>query len=131
MFTLHRAGGIVGSICTGLFAADCISHLNGPSASGVWVLHHWVQLPYKLAAGGATVGWSFVITAIVLVIMNFIPFMKLHISEEKEMQGSDMAQLALNCVLYELSSQRTADGFAVGTHTRFAGYDNAFRLNRS
>nr|UJH94435.1 Mep2.1 [Starmerella bombicola] len=131
VFALHGVGGMVGSICTGLFAADYISHLDGALTSGGWMTHHWVQLPYQLAAIGATVGWSFVITAIVLVIMNYIPYMKLRMSEEDEMQGSDMAQLAEYGMLYELSSNHTADVFAVGTHSRFTGYDDAFQLNKS
>lgn len=53
-FGLHGIGGYVGSILTGLFAADYVAGLDGVTViPGGWVNGHWVQLGYQLAGSTA------------------------------------------------------------------------------
>jgi ammonium transporter, Amt family len=53
-FGLHGIGGYVGSILTGLFAADYVVALDGISSiPGGWIEGHWVQLGYQLAGSTA------------------------------------------------------------------------------
>jgi len=125
VFAIHGVGGAVGSILTGLFAADYISHLDGELIAQGWMNHHYVQLPYQLAGIGAIWGWSFVVTALVLLIMNFIPFLKLRMSEEDELLGSDVAQLEESGMLYEIKTNpgNNRDLFATGTVNNYEGVD--------
>ncbi|ABN66276.1 ammonia permease [Scheffersomyces stipitis CBS 6054] len=100
VFALHGIGGICGSILTGLFAADYVAAADGsvygdPSLriAGGWINHHWKQLGYQLA-GSCSVGlWSFVVTAILLFVMDKIPFLRIRLHEDEEMLGTDLAQI--------------------------------------
>lgn len=94
IFALHGVGGFVGSVCTGLFAADYVARLDGSTEiPGGWLNHHYVQLGYQLAGCCATLGWSFTISSIVLLIMNRIPYLKVRLTEEEEFEGTDAAQI--------------------------------------
>lgn len=125
VFSIHGIGGAVGSILTSFFAADYISHLDGSTIAKGWMNHHFVQLPYQLAAIGATYGWSFVVTSLLLLIMNRVPYMHLRMSEEEEMLGSDKAQLAEFGMFYEDSE--TPEGlFAMGTRNNYEGLQDAY-----
>lgn len=94
-WALHGVGGFVGSVLTGLFAADYIVATDPAAApsDGGWLNHHWVQLGYQLAANVSIDAWSFVITSLLLLIMNRIPFLKIRLSEEEELLGTDAAQI--------------------------------------
>jgi ammonium transporter, Amt family len=53
-FGLHGIGGYVGSILTGLFAADYVPAMDGATViPGGWINGHWVQLGYQLAGSTA------------------------------------------------------------------------------
>lgn len=94
VFALHGVGGFVGSICTGLFAANYIAHLDGSTEiPGGWLNHHYIQLGYQLAGCCATLGWSFSISSIILLIMNRIPYLRIRLTEEEEFEGTDSAQI--------------------------------------
>jgi ammonium transporter, Amt family len=55
-FGLHGIGGYVGSILTGVFAADYITALDGVTViPGGWINGHFVQLGYQLAGSTAYV----------------------------------------------------------------------------
>ncbi|VEU20103.1 DEKNAAC101065 [Brettanomyces naardenensis] len=94
-WALHGVGGFVGSALTGLFAADYIvaTDPGAAVAAGGWLNHHWVQLGYQLAANVSIDAWAFVVTSILLFVMNHIPFLKIRLSEEEEDLGTDAAQI--------------------------------------
>ena len=51
VFSMHAIGGMLGSVMTGLFAADYVAHLDGVSViNGGWIQGNWIQLGYQLAA---------------------------------------------------------------------------------
>lgn len=94
VFALHGVGGFVGSFLTGLFAADYVAASDyGVDIDGGWLNHHYVQLGYQLAACVSIDAWSFVVTSIILNVMNRIPFLKIRLSEDEEELGTDAAQI--------------------------------------
>lgn len=94
VFALHGVGGFVGSVMTGLFAADYVAATDGStSIAGGWMNHHWVQLGYQLAGSVSIAAWSFVVTAIILLIMDRIPFLRLRLHEDEELLGVDLAEI--------------------------------------
>jgi Amt family ammonium transporter len=94
IFAVHAVGGIVGNILTAFFAADYIAHLDGATViAGGWLNHNWVQLGYQLADSVAGFTYSFVMTCVILFLMNLVPGLSLRASAEDEEVGLDDAQL--------------------------------------
>ncbi|KAK9475687.1 ammonium transporter AmtB-like domain-containing protein [Lipomyces japonicus] len=89
VFRLHAIGGIVGALLTGLFAANWVSMLDGASDYSGWVDHHYIQLGYQLAEVCAIVGYTFVVTVILLLIIDHIPGLKFRVPEHQEIEGLD------------------------------------------
>lgn len=91
---MHGIGGLVGNVCTAFFAADYIAHLDGVThIHGGWINHHWIQLGYQLADSVSGGVYSFVMTAVILFILNLIPGLHLRASEEAEILGIDDAEI--------------------------------------
>ncbi|MEW5705761.1 MAG: ammonium transporter [Actinomycetota bacterium] len=83
---VHGVGGIVGALLTGVFATTVI---NSAGANGL--LHGNPALVVKqLIAIGATVGYSFIASFIILKVINAI--IGLRVSEEDEVEGLDLSQ---------------------------------------
>lgn len=92
----HGIAGMVGLIFNGFFAADYIIGLDGVSTgliNGGWLNHNWKQLYVQVAYVVACTGYSFVVSAAIAAIVNYIPGLKLRASEEAEMLGMDDDQL--------------------------------------
>lgn len=90
VFNLHGIGGFVGGICTALFGADWVAKLDGATeVDGGWIDGHWVQLGYNLAGCVSIAAWSFVMTVVILLLMNWIPGLRLRITKEEELAGYD------------------------------------------
>jgi len=107
VFALHGVGGFIGSMCTGLFAADYVAALDGATViSGGWMNHHYVQLGYQLAGATATLIWSFGISCIILFTMNHIPYLKLRMSLEDEVTGTD--EIEIGEIGYDWEAHETA-----------------------
>jgi Amt family ammonium transporter len=60
---------------------------------GGWLNHHYIQLGYQLADSVAGFSYSFVMTCVILFLMNLVPGLSLRASEEEEVNGMDDAQL--------------------------------------
>jgi len=98
IFAVHGLAGIIGLLINGLFGTNYIPALDGvmtgsSAIAGGWFSQHWVQLAYQLAYIGATCAYSFTMTMIILVIMNYIPGLRLRVSIEEERGGIDEAEL--------------------------------------
>jgi len=91
----HALGGIIGLLFNGLFAKSSIISLDGVSTSitGGWLDHNWKQLYIQFAYICATVGYTFVVTALIAKGMDMIPFLRLRASPEDEALGMDDAQI--------------------------------------
>ncbi|SPN96930.1 probable ammonium transporter MEPa [Cephalotrichum gorgonifer] len=94
IFAVHAVGGLVGNICTALFASAEIAHLDHVQViKGGWLDGHWVQLAYQLADSCAGGAYSFVATCAILFLMNLVPGLQLRASEESEILGIDDAEV--------------------------------------
>ncbi|KAL7629293.1 ammonium transporter Amt1 [Parahypoxylon ruwenzoriense] len=94
IFAVHGVGGFVGNICTALFAADYIAHLDGVTEiQGGWVNHHWIQLGYQLADSICGGCYSFVGTCIICFLLNLVPGMQLRTAESAEVLGIDDTEI--------------------------------------
>ena len=83
VFGVHGMGGIWGAIATGLF----VGWGYGALGEGVTRM---AQVNVQLIAIGATIAYSFVVTAIILLVIKFT--LKLEVSEEEERAGLDVSQ---------------------------------------
>lgn len=117
VFKLHGIGGMVGSFLTGIFAQESsmfisllapvesssvfeftmlmitlVSMLDGITSASGGLDGNGIQIGKQFAEITAISSYSFVVTAILLYVLNYIPGMKLRISEEAEMMGLDMDQ---------------------------------------
>ncbi|KAF9390495.1 hypothetical protein CPB97_009087 [Podila verticillata] len=94
VFAVHGVGGIVGNLLTGIFAQKWVAALDGTTViKGGWLDGHWMQLVYQLADSAAGMGWSFVVTYLILVIMNKVPGLTLRAKAANEHRGLDLAEL--------------------------------------
>lgn len=94
VFALHGVGGFCGSVLTGLFAADYVAATDGATQiAGGWMNHHYKQLGYQLAGSVSIGAYSFVVTAIILFILDKIPFLRLRLHEDEELLGVDLAEI--------------------------------------
>ncbi|KAI9368460.1 ammonium transporter AmtB-like domain-containing protein [Aspergillus egyptiacus] len=89
VFKLHGLGGIVGSFLTGIFADHYISALDGGTLIPGAINGEGVQVGKQLADICAIGAYSFVVTAVILTVMKYIPFLGLRVSEEAELVGLD------------------------------------------
>ncbi|KAF9361712.1 hypothetical protein BGX26_000067 [Mortierella sp. AD094] len=98
VFAVHGIGGIVGNILTGVFAQSYIAGLDGVTViPGGWLDGNWIQVGYQLADSTAGLTWSFVVTYLILIIMNKIPGLNLRADPSQEHTGLDIAELGEAC----------------------------------
>ncbi|KAI0139466.1 ammonium transporter [Hypoxylon sp. NC0597] len=110
IFAVHGIGGIIGNLLTGIFAADYIAALDGfTSIPGGWINHNYIQLAYQIADCCAGFSYSFVLTCIILFLMNLIPGLSLRVSVEKEELGVDDDQLGEFAYDYVELQRHTSD----------------------
>ena len=95
-----QVGGIVGNILTGIFAQKHIAKLDGQEILGGWMDGNWMQVPYQIADSAAGLGWSFLVTYIILFCMNKIPGLSLRAEISVERIGLDQGELGLSCYEY-------------------------------
>lgn len=90
----HAMGGIIGLFFNGLFADKNLVALDGVSSiPGGWLNHHYKQLYVQFAYICATVGYTFVVTALLAKALDMIPYMRLRASPEEEALGMDDTQI--------------------------------------
>lgn len=91
IFAIHGVGGFVGDILTGFFAANYVPAMDGKSNTyaGGWWNQNWKQMGYQLAAACTCALWSFVVSIVLLFIINKIPGLHLRATEEDELKGLD------------------------------------------
>jgi Amt family ammonium transporter len=94
----HAIGGMVGLMANAFFATRGVISLDGVniSVTGGFLDSNWKQLYIQFAYVCATVGYSFVITALIAKGLDVIPGLQLRSSEEGESLGMDDMEV---CVL--------------------------------
>ena len=103
VFAVHGVGGLWGVFATGIFAVAAVGGVDGLIAGEA------DQLWRQLVAMGAVLGWSFVVTAIILFAIKAT--MGLRVSEEDELAGLDRSEHG------ELAYQHDE----AGVHSRSSG----------
>ncbi len=86
-FGVHGVGGIVGSVLTGVFATQAITGADGVQGA---LYGDWNQLWVQVAATGASIAYSAVLTFILFVIVN--KTIGLKVTKEEESVGLDISQ---------------------------------------
>lgn len=99
VFSCHGIGGIVGNILTGIFAQKSVAAVDGQEIDGGWLDGNWMQVVWQLVDTVAGLVWSFVVTALILFVINKIPGLHLRASPEDEEEGLDKTELGEN--MYE------------------------------
>jgi ammonium transporter, Amt family len=94
IFAIHGVGGLMGDILTGFFASKNVPAMNGASIgdfeyAGGWWDQHYAQMGYQLAAAVTCAAWSFVISCILLFVINKIPGCRIRATEQEELEGLD------------------------------------------
>ncbi|EXJ77356.1 hypothetical protein A1O3_09582 [Capronia epimyces CBS 606.96] len=118
IFAIHGIGGLVGDLLTGLFAADYIAHLDGFSEiDGGWLNHHYIQLAYQLCDGVTGMAYSFVLSCVILFVINFIPGLHLRASEQEEIMGMDETEIGEFAYDYVELSRDVVNGVDDSTST--------------
>lgn len=75
IFASHAVGGIVGNICTAIFAQSSVAGFDGFTViPGGWLDRHWIQLPWHLVDSAAGLSYSFVMTVRKQFLNNLIFF---------------------------------------------------------
>jgi Amt family ammonium transporter len=81
---VHGVGGTWGAIATGIFATAGIGGAEGVLAGD------WEQLGKQFIAVGATIAYSFIVTLVILKVLDVV--MGLRVSQEEEVLGIDASQ---------------------------------------
>jgi len=81
---VHGIGGLWGAIATGIFAVGVIGGTDGLIEGNGSIMGT------QFLAIGATLGYSLVVTAVILKVLDIIPGLGLRVSENDEDQGLDL-----------------------------------------
>jgi len=94
VFAVHCIGGIIGNLLTGVFAQESIVALDfSTPILGGWLDRHWVQIGIQAADSVTGLTYSFVVTYLILFIMDKIPGLSLRADPESEIKGLDESEL--------------------------------------
>jgi len=85
VFAVHGVGGIWGALATGIFAVEAIGGVPD------WIEGNFGQMGTQALAVGATLGYSLVVTAVILKVLDLVPGLGLRVDERDEDQGLDIA----------------------------------------
>jgi Amt family ammonium transporter len=81
---VHLIGGIVGSLCVGLFST---LDTNSLGADGLFYGGGWTLLGHQAIAVGAVMGYSFVMTLVIGLVLKF--FVRMRMTPDEEREGMD------------------------------------------
>ncbi|KAB8346223.1 hypothetical protein FH972_023268 [Carpinus fangiana] len=96
VFAEHGIAGMLGLLANALFGASYIVGLDGVNVGYAdigWIQQNWKQLYIQFAYIVACSAYAFGVSAILAFIINKIPGLKLRVSEEAELLGTDDDQL--------------------------------------
>ena len=88
VFAIHGIGGIWGAIATGIFAVTAVGGTAGVIYDGGEIR----QLLSQVIAVVATMTYSFVVTVVILKLLDYIPGLGLRVSAKEEDVGLDLSQ---------------------------------------
>jgi len=119
---------MVGNILTGIFSASWIANLDGGDYPPMgWIEQHYIQLGYQLAGICAAFSWSFVLSCLILFLMNLVPGLALRVSVDDEEIGADDCQLGefaydyVELTRHVADSGSSAHGVAISSNASATG----------
>ncbi len=83
---VHGVGGIVGAVLTGVFATSTIA---GDAVKGGLYEGNWGQVITQIEGIGATLIWSAVASAVILLLIKMV--IGLRVTKEQEVEGLDIS----------------------------------------
>jgi Amt family ammonium transporter len=84
VFAVHGIGGIWGALATGIFTVSAFTGAKGLVEGNI------EQLGIQAVGVGATIAYSFIVSLIILFVLDKIPGLGLRVSETEEDQGLDV-----------------------------------------
>jgi Amt family ammonium transporter len=84
---VHLVGGITGALLIGFFADTSVNSLG---ANGLFTGGGWSLLGKQAIAVGSVVGYSFIATTIIALVLNVV-FRKMRMTKEAQLEGMDTA----------------------------------------
>ncbi|PWN45187.1 putative high affinity ammonium transporter [Ceraceosorus guamensis] len=110
IFAAHGVGGFVGDILTAFFADSRVASFDGSDPiDGGWINRNWIQLGYQLADATAGMAYSFVVTLILLFLIDRIPGCHFRASEEAEVIGVDLDQIGEEAIVFPANHSPYSD----------------------
>jgi len=101
IYAVHALAGVVGLLMTGIFAQASVAANDGYAViDGGWLDGNWIQLAKQIAWIAVGSAWTFVMTYIIMFLINFIPGCKFRATEEAEIVGMDEVELGEYVVDY-------------------------------
>jgi len=111
---VHLVGGIVGTLMVGLFGSTAVNSL---SVDGLFYGGGFTQLGKQAVAAGVVMVYSFVVAAILALIIN--KTIGFRVSDEDEVTGVDETEHAESA--YDFSTLRGVTGLSHGVSARVPG----------
>ncbi len=99
VFVIHGLGGIVGNLMTGIFADKSVAAVDGQIIEGGLIDGNWMQIGIQALDTVAGFGYAFIVTTVILFVINKIPGLSLRVDKEIEQSGLDKAELGFS--MYE------------------------------
>jgi ammonium transporter, Amt family len=95
---MHAVGGIIGLLSNGLFATSSVISLDGINTSvvGGLVDKNWRQIYIQTGYILTSVGYTFIVTALIAKGIDMLPGLQLRASEESESLGMDETEVMLS-----------------------------------
>lgn len=103
-FGIHGVGGVIGNLLTGVFADARIGTYDGSAINGGWISNNFIQVGYQLAGTVAIAAYSFIITAILLLIIDKIPGLQLRVTDFEEISGLDYFKIGEEAYLMSIEN---------------------------
>lgn len=85
VFAVHGIGGIWGAIATGIFTVSAFAGVKGLVEGSV------EQLGIQIVGVAATIAYSFIVSLVILKVLDLIPGLGLRVSDRDEDSGLDVA----------------------------------------
>ncbi|CCK68437.1 ammonium permease MEP3 KNAG_0A07850 [Huiozyma naganishii CBS 8797] len=90
----HGIAGIVGLLFNAMFAADWVIGMDGSTEhDGGWVTKNWKQMYKQIAYIAVVTAYTAVVTSIICIVLERLPYMQLRVDEEAEARGLDEDQI--------------------------------------
>ncbi|KAJ3128112.1 hypothetical protein HK098_005174 [Nowakowskiella sp. JEL0407] len=116
---IHGVGGVIGSILTGIFAQKIIPKLDDQPIDGGLLDGNAMQIVYQLAAVATVAAYSFLITFLLLLLIDSVPGLHLRPTEEDEGLGADISEMG------ELAYEILPTGQEIYSMKRFSSSDTS------